>query len=65
MEDIFDTLVLILIWIANGGLVIAFWLIGHLLLLVAILAFYLLVAQSRQEQQGYALLAGGQAVAHA
>lgn len=59
MEDIFDVIVLILIWIANGGLVIVFWLIDHLLLLVTIPAFYLLVAQARQEQRLYALAAGG------
>ena len=51
MEDIFDTIVLILIWIANGGLLIVFWLIDHLLLLVTIPAFYLLVAQARQEHR--------------
>jgi hypothetical protein len=59
MEDIFDAIVLILIWIANGGLVVIFWLIDHLLLLAAIPAFYLLVAQARQEQRLYALAAGG------
>jgi hypothetical protein len=59
MEEIFDVIVLILIWIANGGLVIVFWLIDHLLLLVTIPTFYLLVAQARQEQRLYALAAGG------
>ena len=59
MEDVFDVIVLILIWIANGGLVVIFWLIDHLLLLAATPAFYLLVAQARQEQRLYALAAGG------
>jgi hypothetical protein len=59
MEDIFDVIVRVLIWIANGELVIVFWLIDHLLLLAAIPAFYLLVAQARQEQRLYALAAGG------
>jgi hypothetical protein len=62
MEDIFDTIVLVLIWIANGGLVIVFWSIDHLLLLATIPAFYLLAAQARQEQRGYALVAGGLAL---
>ena len=59
MEDIFDAIVLILIWIANGGLVVIFWLFDHVLLLAATPAFYLLVAQARQEQRLYALAAGG------
>jgi hypothetical protein len=62
MEDIPDTVVLVLIWIANGGLVVAFWLADHLLLLAAIPALYLLVAQARQEQRGYTLIAGGLAL---
>ena len=59
MKDIIDTLVLVLIWIANGGLVVIFWLIDHVLLLTAIPAFYLLVVQARREQRLYALAAGG------
>ena len=59
MKDIIDTLVLVLIWIANGGLVVIFWLIDHALLLAAIPAFYLLAVQARREQHLYALAAGG------
>ncbi|MFN2270328.1 MAG: hypothetical protein ACK2US_05805 [Anaerolineae bacterium] len=59
MNDILDTLILVLIWIANGGLVVVFWLIDHVLLLAAIPAFYLLVVQARREQRIYALAAGG------
>jgi len=59
MEDILNTTVLVLIWIANGGLVVIFWLVDHILLLAAIPSFYLLVVQARQEQRLYALAAGG------
>jgi hypothetical protein len=59
VEDILDTTVLVLIWIANGGLVVIFWLVDHILLLAAIPSFYLLIVQARQEQRLYALAAGG------
>ncbi len=62
MEDILDTTVLVLIWIANGGLVVIFWLVDHILLLAAIPSFYLLIVQARQEQRLYALAAGGLAL---
>ena len=45
MEDILDAIVLALIWIANGGLTVIFWLVDHVLLLATIPAFYLLVVQ--------------------
>lgn len=59
MGDMLDTIVLIVIWIVNGGLVIVFWLIDHVLPLAAIPAFCLLVVQARPEQRLYALAAGG------
>jgi hypothetical protein len=59
MTDILDIIVLVLIWIANGGLVVIFWLVDHILLLAAIPSFYLLIVQARQEQRLYALAAGG------
>jgi hypothetical protein len=62
MEDILNTIVLVLIWIANGGLVVIFWLIDHMLLLAAIPAFYMLAVQARREQRLYVLAAGGLAL---
>jgi hypothetical protein len=59
VEDILDTIVLALIWIANGGLTVIFWLVDHMLLLAAIPAFYLLAVQARREQRMYVLAAGG------
>ena len=47
MDDILDAVLLALIWVANGGLVVVFWLLDHLLLLAVVPALYLLAAGAR------------------
>jgi hypothetical protein len=59
MDEILDAIALALIWVANGGLVVVFWLFDHLLLLAAAPALYLLAAGARPEQRLYVLAAGG------
>jgi hypothetical protein len=62
MEDLLqttgDTLLLVLTWIANGGLVVLFWLADHALQLATLPAFYLLVTRALPEQRAFALAAG-------
>lgn len=58
LQTIGDVAVLALTWLANGGLVAAFWLLDHGLPLAAMPAFALVVAGARVEQRALALAAG-------
>jgi hypothetical protein len=58
LHAIGDAVVLALTWLANGGLVSAFWLADHVLVVIAIPAFYSLVTRALAEQQAFALAAG-------
>ncbi len=58
MERVLEAVVLFCVWATNGFLVVAFFLADHALPLLALPAFWLLVARARPEQRPFALAAG-------
>jgi hypothetical protein len=56
--EIGDAIVLGLTQVANGALVVLYWLLDHVLLLATIPALYLLVSRAREEQRRFAVVAG-------